>query len=219
MFWTPVVAATLVIGALARAFLTTTFRIHHHMRRSALAAGINALVISPPLYLLLLAMLPDAMAAMLNGLEIALLVASTSLGVCALRISSSMVEAKLADTRPEAVLPVEEPRLMRRIGADQRGELWAMTVRDHYVDVQTSLGKASLLMRLSDAIAEVERVPGAQVHRSHWVAWAGVCSVGRQGGKMTIHLHNGQEIPVSRNHRDKVEARFPSDPAIRTDAA
>ncbi len=218
LFWTPVMAVTLVIGTLAHAFVKAWLGIHNHMRCAAVSAGLNAVVISPPLYLLLLAMLPQAMVAMLSGPEIVLLVGSTSLGVCALRVSRKVAVPMTPEPQLEAEPLPEEPRLMRRIEPDLRGDLWAMTVRDHYVDVQTSLGKASLLMRLSDAIAEVEGVPGAQVHRSHWVAWAGVSSVGRQGGKMTIHLHNGQMIPVSRNHRDKVEARFPSDPAIRTDA-
>lgn len=218
LFWTPVIAVTLVIATIAHAFVKAWLGTKNHMRCAVMSAGLNAVVISPPLYLLLLAMLPQAMVAMLSGPEIVLLVGSTSLGVCALRVSGTKPVPMAPEPQPEAEPLPEEPRLMRRIEPDLRGDLWAMTVRDHYVDVQTSLGKASLLMRLSDAIAEVEGVPGAQVHRSHWVAWAGVSSVGRQGGKMTIYLHNGQMIPVSRNHRDKVEARFPPDPAIRTDA-
>jgi DNA-binding LytR/AlgR family response regulator len=99
------------------------------------------------------------------------------------------------------------------------GDIWAITVRDHYVDVQTSLGKASMLLRFADAVAEAEPTLGTQVHRSHWVAWQGVGSVCREGGKVMLHLKNGSQIPVSRNHRDKVDTRFPPHPQIKAAAA
>ena len=122
-----------------------------------------------------------------------------------------------AGAPPEAPADVMKatvlPRLLRRIEPEYQGEIWAITVRDHYVDVQTSLGKVSLLMRFSDAVEEVDGVPGGQVHRSHWVAWAGVGSVARDGGKVTLQLRNGDQIPVSRVNRNKVYTRSPP-PAI-----
>ena len=139
------------------------------------------------------------------------------MGVSSLRLSA--YERPVAQFLEEPVPVPEEPRLLRRIAATEKGQLWAITVRDHYVDVQTSTGKYSLLMRFSDAIAEAEPTCGAQVHRSHWVAWAGVGSICRAEGKLRVCLHNGQLIPVSRNHRDKVEARFPHMAEVKCDAA
>ena len=49
--------------------------------------------------------------------------------------------------------------------------------------------------------------------------WAGVGSVCREGGKITLHLHNGHQIPVSRNHRPKVDGQFPLTEAVKTAAA
>ena len=65
---------------------------------------------------------------------------------------------------------------------------------------------ASLLLRFSDAIAEVEE-EGAQVHRSHWVAWAAVEAVERDGIKLFLRLKSGARVPVSKNNREKLEAR------------
>lgn len=218
LFWTPVIAVALIAATFVRAIMIASFGLKGGMKGSALAAGLNALAISPPLYLVLHVMLPTSLADMLSGMEIALLVTSISLGVCALRVSVAEEPLALA-AAPEVPSETEQPRLMRRIDPEMQGEIWAMTVRDHYVDVQTSKGKVSLLMRLSDAIHEVENVPGAQVHRSHWVAWAGVALVCREGGRMNLQLKNGSQIPVSRNHRDKVEAQFPVLAEVKTAAA
>ena len=49
-------------------------------------------------------------------------------------------------------------------------------MEDHYVRVFTDAGESLILLRLSDAMAEVRDVPGLQIHRSHWVAatrWTG----------------------------------------------
>lgn len=101
----------------------------------------------------------------------------------------------------------EQPRLLQRIEANLHGPLVSISVRDHYVDVRTEAGKASLLMRLSDAIAETEGVDGAQVHRSHWVNWHAVKGVDRHGGNLVLRMADGAPIPVSRNHREKLEER------------
>ena len=61
-------------------------------------------------------------------------------------------------------------------------------------------GKGSdlILMRLSDAVAELEGLEGAQTHRSWWVAKAAVMDVRRRNGRATLTLTNGIEAPVSR---------------------
>lgn len=100
-----------------------------------------------------------------------------------------------------------------------QGALWAISVRDHYVDVRTSTGQASLLMRLSDAMAEAEPVEGIQVHRSHWVAWAAVAAAEREGARLFLRLQDGARIPVSRAHRPRVEARLAGGEAVVSDAA
>ena len=88
----------------------------------------------------------------------------------------------------------------------------------HVIVALCELGKTSLLMRFSDAMDEVEDHLGAQVHRSHWVAWGAVTTVCREGGKLVLQLQSGQQIPVSRNHRAKVDARFPPVPGLKADA-
>ena len=93
------------------------------------------------------------------------------------------------------------------LGSDHRGVLLAICVRDHDVDIQTTKRTACLLMRFGDAIAEAAPVEGAQVHRSCWVAWPAVEAVKRDGMKLFLRLSYGGRVPVSKNHRAKLEDR------------
>lgn len=55
-------------------------------------------------------------------------------------------------------------------------------------------------MRLSDAIAELEGLEGAQTHRSWWVARDAIVDVERGDGRAVLKLKSGIEVPVSRTH-------------------
>jgi len=73
--------------------------------------------------------------------------------------------------------------------------------------VQTLAGRGTVLMRLGDAVEEVEPIEGAQVHRSHWVAWDQVTAVERAEAKVSLIMAAGPSIPVSRNNRDRLMER------------
>lgn len=102
---------------------------------------------------------------------------------------------------------VVQPRLAGRLEPEMRGTLISISVRDHYVDVRTDKVRSSLLLWLSDAIDETAPIDGAQVHRSHWVAWEAVQAVERKRDKVLLRLCDGDPIPISRNCREKLEAR------------
>lgn len=99
------------------------------------------------------------------------------------------------------------PRIVMRLDPALRGPLVALSVRDHYVGVQTRAGRGTVLMRLSDAVEETVPVAGAQVHRSHWVAWDQVAAVERVDGRFALVMAVGPRIPVSRNNRDRLVER------------
>ena len=72
-------------------------------------------------------------------------------------------------------------------------------MEDHYVRIFTGAGESLVLLRLSDAMAEVQDVPGLQIHRSHWVASSAVDRVERLAeGRLRVHLVNKLPPPVSR---------------------
>lgn len=123
----------------------------------------------------------------------------------------AVAEAVLPALSPVAVampLPPSaegRPRLYARLGPQFTGDVLALESEDHYVRVHGATGSELLLMRLRDAIAEMDGAPGAQTHRSWWVAQGAVAGVNRTGRTMEIVLPNGAQAPVARDSVDRLE--------------
>lgn len=133
----------------------------------------------------------------------ALALATFSAGMFA--IECGMIMAGFQPASPDTLAARDAPRVVQRLSLDRRGELLRLSGRDHYVDVVTSQGEESLLMRFSDAIGETEAVDGLQVHRSHWVARSAVTGTVRRKGRVFLTLQDGTEVPVSRGYLGKVQ--------------
>lgn len=84
--------------------------------------------------------------------------------------------------------------------------LYAVSSEDHYLRVHTDRGEEMILMRLADAIRELNGAAGLQTHRSWWVAAEGVADARRDGGKQLLILKSGTEAPVSRSYSKAVRA-------------
>lgn len=80
------------------------------------------------------------------------------------------------------------------------GTIRAVVSEDHYLRIHTDRGSDLILMRLADALGELEGLEGAQTHRSWWVARDAVRSVARGDGRATLTLDGGLEAPVSRRY-------------------
>ena len=76
----------------------------------------------------------------------------------------------------------------------------AVQAEDHYLRIHTDRGSDLILMRLSDALDELEGLEGAQTHRSWWVARDAVRDVARGDGRATLTLEGGIAAPVSRRY-------------------
>lgn len=95
----------------------------------------------------------------------------------------------------------EPVRFLERLPLKLRGSmLWAVEAEDHYLRLHTSKGQDLILMRLSDAIAELEGIEGAQVHRSWWIARDAIADIARGDGRATLTLQDGSQVPVSRTY-------------------
>jgi hypothetical protein len=100
------------------------------------------------------------------------------------------------------------PRFLDRLPLKLRGaEVWAVEAEDHYLRLHTSRGQDLILMRLADAVAELEGIEGMQVHRSWWIARAAIADAKRGDGRAILTLKDRSEVPVSRTYagqlRDK----------------
>lgn len=84
-------------------------------------------------------------------------------------------------------------------------ELYAIASEDHYLRVYTNLGEELILMRLADAVRELDGADGLQVHRSWWIARAGIVHEERQDGRSLLVLPTGIHVPVSRSFRDRAK--------------
>ena len=96
-----------------------------------------------------------------------------------------------------AAMPLQ-PRFLDRLPPALGSELIALEMEDHYVRAHTMLGSELVLMRLRDAMAELDGIDGEQVHRSWWVARHAVEDVKRDGRNIRLVLETGLEAPVSR---------------------
>lgn len=121
-----------------------------------------------------------------------------------------IVERRL--TRPRAVeslgqLPTQAPagsfsggpaRLVARLSPRLGSDVLALQGEDHYVRVHTALGSELVLMRLGDAIQELDGLEGERVHRSWWVARQAVGEARMDGRRACLILTNGLQVQASR---------------------
>jgi hypothetical protein len=91
-------------------------------------------------------------------------------------------------------------RVPKRLGRD----LICLRMEDHYLRVYTSAGDALILMKISDAEAELTGIEGLRLHRSWWVARSAVTGWRRDGKTLELTLRNGLAAPVARERQAKV---------------
>jgi LytTr DNA-binding domain len=98
------------------------------------------------------------------------------------------------------------PNFLRRVPARLGTELLYIEVEDHYLRVHTNLGSDLVLLRLSDAVGELDPAIGWQVHRSYWVCRRAVARVERNGHRTWLVLTSGARVPVSRTYLPALRA-------------
>lgn len=211
LFWAMTMGGIILTGAALRAVLHGVLGWRHHMRDLPLVAAAVALIMILPVSAVAQAHV-IAHGPVLDSQfrETMLFLFLTAMAIGAYSYIAAGDGAAVPtgpdaqQTEPPAAVV---PRLVQRIDPAVQDDLIAITGRDHYVDILTGKGRTSLLMRFSDAVAEAAPTDGAQVHRSHWVAWSAVTGVERREGKVMLVLSNAERIPVSRSYRDLLARR------------
>ncbi len=89
---------------------------------------------------------------------------------------------------------------INRIPTKLGNDLICLVMEDHYMIVYTQKGNHMLLMRMKDALVELEGFHGMQVHRSNWIAIDQVKYVNKTPRKTVLVMTNGIEISVSRKY-------------------
>lgn len=142
---------------------------------------------------------------------VSILIAYSYVLVISIILSAAMawraLHAKLTPETEDAASAPEQ--FLARLPAKYHtANLYAVSAEDHYLRVHTNFGDELILMRLSDAIKELADYPGAQTHRSWWVAKRGIGTSRKENGKLILTLHTGVEPPVSRTFRKAVESEL-----------
>ncbi|MFV1530322.1 MULTISPECIES: LytTR family DNA-binding domain-containing protein [unclassified Phaeobacter] len=115
-----------------------------------------------------------------------------------LREQDSDVSKPSADSTAEiAPLTILQSKLPQHLGRD----IVSVQAQDHYVEVTTPLGSAMVLMRLGDAIRDLEPLDGLQVHRSWWINLSHVERTEKGTSGPELVLTSKQRIPVGRSFR------------------
>jgi hypothetical protein len=198
----------LMFGGFAFGSMIASFFFREGRRRTGnlwLDAGLAALLMSLPFTLvvwvanraLLTSAMPFANVPTLFGYVLLVSVVLTAINM-------------LLETRRAAVTSAspEPPKFLERLPPKLRGaEVWAVEAEDHYLRLHTSKGQDLILLRLADAIAELQGIEGLQVHRSWWVARDAITDAKRGDGRATLTLKDGAEVPVSRTYAGLLRER------------
>jgi len=132
------------------------------------------------------------------GTSVMISIAMSALHILAARRSATDPAPIQTHAAPQGAPP---SRFLDRFPARLRGAaLYAVEAEDHYLRLHTSRGSDLILMRLSDAIAELEGLEGARTHRSWWVARDAVQSADRSEARISLRLPDGLIAPVSRTY-------------------
>jgi hypothetical protein len=99
--------------------------------------------------------------------------------------------------RADAAVSVLQSKLPHHLGR----EIVALRAQDHYLEVTTPKGSCMVLMRLGDAVRDLEGLNGMQVHRSWWINLAHIARVEKGANGPDVVLSTGGRVPVGRSYR------------------
>jgi hypothetical protein len=208
LFWFPVFLMAFLVKAVTRTLIVMTFRTRSLVQMRIIGYLVFSGVFSP-LFYTFLNLGPvtwggdDVSFAMLSSWV--LLTAGTCTALFAVMNPEPIFDDYYETVESTEPLP---PRLFRRLDVRPSDtSIVRLTVNDHYVVVGLSDGSEQrLLMRLSDAIAEMDDVLGYITHRSHWVSQTHVKRVVFEGKREMLELTTGVRVPISRTYRPVLAA-------------
>jgi DNA-binding LytR/AlgR family response regulator len=199
-YWLTVVAVGSAWGAACQALLAARLDLDERPWRHILI--LTALVAVPMCLFVWAATGPFFGGRMLPVSALPLLVVpvvTVSAAICALVVL--LGRATPVQTHASADPAARPARFTERLPLHLYGaRLIAVEAEDHYLRLHTDRGSDLILMRLTDALGELEGLEGAQTHRSWWVARDAVRGASRRDGRATLTLEGGISAPVSRRY-------------------
>jgi DNA-binding LytR/AlgR family response regulator len=201
-YWLPLMVLGAVFGGLIAGMF---FPRDRPVRRPWLTALAAALVMAAPFTVVVWLASALAFGDVVSMNRLPMLFVSVFVVALVMVSLNLMLEARRAATAPSEPAP---PKFLERLPLKLRGaEIWAVEAEDHYLRLHTSKGQDLILMRLADAVAELEGIEGAQVHRSWWVARDAIVDARRGDGRAILTLKDDSRVPVSRTYAATLRER------------
>ena len=203
IYWIGLMFAGSLIGNLIARPL---FALRHFAARPWLACFVITLLLTPPLAVVVWAASNLTYGLDWDPFDIVRFSPQVAMISFAMTIITYLADRRPVETHagPDGSPP---PRFLDRLPTKLKGaELFAVEAEDHYLRLHTDRGSDLILMRLSDAVGELDGIEGAQTHRSWWVAKNAVVEVARGDGRATFVLRNGARAPVSRSYARALRA-------------
>lgn len=96
-------------------------------------------------------------------------------------------------------------RLLDRINAPAGVRLARVSSDNHHIRITTDDGEEfRILMRLRDALAEIDVEPGVSIHRSHWLALYQIAAVENHDGREVVLMLCGDAVPIGPKYRSNL---------------
>lgn len=194
LYWGGVIASGIVISLSLRTMWRSLLRGRADWQED-LAVAVSLAVVFGPIVVCVNWQLGGDVACDAMGMGL------TTIYVFAIAVSSIAVRRSL-EARLAMPTAIRRDRLLTRIPASETARLARISSDNHHIRITTHDGaEHRLLMRLRDAVREVDVEPGLCVHRSHWVALTSITKVVRDGPRELVELTCGGQVPVGAKYR------------------
>gem|GEM_PF-6292039 len=113
-----------------------------------------------------------------------------------------------AEDSASGEMPQRRDRLLDRINAPEGVRLTKVSSDNHYIKIRTDDdAEHRILMRLRDAVTEIDVEDGIWAHRSHWVALKQIQSIEIVNGKEVLKMRHGCDVPIGPKYRPQLIER------------
>ncbi len=94
----------------------------------------------------------------------------------------------------------EIPRVAKMALIADANEIVLISARDHYLFLDTPRGEKKILYRFRDAVEDLKRIPGQQIHRSHWVRLDAISEFEEAGLRVRGRFADGKWVEVQKKY-------------------
>jgi hypothetical protein len=206
LFWIPTMALGSIIGGSLSVMSRRSPTLSHNpVLRMGLVAGVMTLIMTGVVMLMSRLVFGQGATALSPELVVYVGVITITMSVVGYLSFERDRRVEQASAAPIPLSAPQHPALSSRLAQHLRDHpVLALQAEDHYVRVHTPAGSDLLLIRLTDAAAEMTPVTGARTHRSWWVNRSAVQGISRKGTSTVLVLTNGLEVPVGRSYASEL---------------